>query len=798
MTGGLISAPVLQLNQVTGLPYGGAKAYFYLTGTTTPATVYQDAALSTVFASPVNADDEGRFPPIYSDVISLRVKIIAIDGDLLNPLLDIDPLSPGGSSGGGGSASKILYLSKATASGLTLAQADTLAAANDWILSIDRDYTLTGNTTLTAKLVRFDGGIVTLGNYHFIGNFERNPNTVMFNVSGTGIVKPTQRMGWISPINYGSLGNQADASLVFSHMKDTINATTKTTPFVRNDESATVSVDLGSGEYLVTTSGAMSVRAWGQKIKGAGAAVAAVYFNPGGGNGYLLKADNASQNVLEDFSVMSSDGTNDFCWLFANVAGLGIGDSDFVVRDFIIFGPWRYCFKIDGDNILSNNIWEHVVMWGGCDAFIYIPATTSYIVVNHYIAHCQWAFLDKQGYIIDCGQGGSFSVRDCTALHVNHTLFNFTQATQVEGFGLTNDLTFVVDRFEVELLAPNPANAKIINCTWPAGLIDCRHIIMSSAIRVTLNLAQKLWSFVLNSGGPQIIFRDSQLAGVFEFTAPPNPQLYTYSIKFDNCAFMDRFDPFDAGAPTFIITHDATDAVNLASLPIIRLRNRRDATPDANPYNSAAAWQAAHVYPVNTIVNINLQTWRALVGGTSGAAAPVPHRAASFAEGPDTLQWTLVDGYPYGDYVKDANIKYDGIGAILGDLEPLTCIITGPDGKTPRGNAVATVRNHVHRILPPNSKVTQLRFIIPAGVAVTATPTNYDVKSELFAQPIIKTFTTVNPSTGYDSGWVDANYNTGAAGARVADAYGSRMIQLVARADVTETIAGAFLMVRYV
>jgi hypothetical protein len=48
-----------------GAPMGGAKLYFYLTGTTTPQHTYTASDLVTPNANPVVADADGLFPPIY-------------------------------------------------------------------------------------------------------------------------------------------------------------------------------------------------------------------------------------------------------------------------------------------------------------------------------------------------------------------------------------------------------------------------------------------------------------------------------------------------------------------------------------------------------------------------------------------------------------------------------------------------------------------------------------------------------------------------------------------------------------
>jgi hypothetical protein len=59
-------------------PVPGAKAYFYLTGTTTAETVYQDAALTIAHDTPVLADANGIFPAIYHDG-TCKVNILTAD-----------------------------------------------------------------------------------------------------------------------------------------------------------------------------------------------------------------------------------------------------------------------------------------------------------------------------------------------------------------------------------------------------------------------------------------------------------------------------------------------------------------------------------------------------------------------------------------------------------------------------------------------------------------------------------------------------------------------------------------------
>jgi hypothetical protein len=58
----------------------GAKVSFFLSGTTTAVTVYQDEALTTPHPTPVEANASGRFPDIWSDGLSV-LKAVVTDSD---------------------------------------------------------------------------------------------------------------------------------------------------------------------------------------------------------------------------------------------------------------------------------------------------------------------------------------------------------------------------------------------------------------------------------------------------------------------------------------------------------------------------------------------------------------------------------------------------------------------------------------------------------------------------------------------------------------------------------------------
>lgn len=63
-----------------GEPVSGAKLNFYLTGTTTPATVYSDADLNTAHSNPVEADSDGFVDPIYL-APDVTYKVVITDAD---------------------------------------------------------------------------------------------------------------------------------------------------------------------------------------------------------------------------------------------------------------------------------------------------------------------------------------------------------------------------------------------------------------------------------------------------------------------------------------------------------------------------------------------------------------------------------------------------------------------------------------------------------------------------------------------------------------------------------------------
>ena len=76
-----------------GVPYNGAKLYFYLSGTLTPATVYQNADLSTAWAFPATTDSAGRIV-VYLDPALGNLKLVCTDPDDVPFGPTVDPVTP--------------------------------------------------------------------------------------------------------------------------------------------------------------------------------------------------------------------------------------------------------------------------------------------------------------------------------------------------------------------------------------------------------------------------------------------------------------------------------------------------------------------------------------------------------------------------------------------------------------------------------------------------------------------------------------------------------------------------------
>ena len=82
--------PIARIFTNAGAVGVGYKYYFYLTGTTTPVTTYQNASLTVANTNPVLSDANGRFPEIwYSDLSQLK---LIVKDSLNNTIETVDPV----------------------------------------------------------------------------------------------------------------------------------------------------------------------------------------------------------------------------------------------------------------------------------------------------------------------------------------------------------------------------------------------------------------------------------------------------------------------------------------------------------------------------------------------------------------------------------------------------------------------------------------------------------------------------------------------------------------------------------
>lgn len=95
--------PIPVFNPSTGERAGGALAYFYVGGTTTPLSVYTTDEGTTPHANPVVADANGVFPPIFIPYGAYGYRVTTATGTTISPNVGtIQNPAPPDSGGGGG------------------------------------------------------------------------------------------------------------------------------------------------------------------------------------------------------------------------------------------------------------------------------------------------------------------------------------------------------------------------------------------------------------------------------------------------------------------------------------------------------------------------------------------------------------------------------------------------------------------------------------------------------------------------------------------------------------------------
>lgn len=108
---GFWAQSLTQIHDPNGRPYIGARAYFFLGGTTTPITVYKSFDLGTINAhpNPLQTDGNGFWPPVYMDEADefFRVRITTAQGVVILDADGIPIIGPAESGGGGGTPTPV-------------------------------------------------------------------------------------------------------------------------------------------------------------------------------------------------------------------------------------------------------------------------------------------------------------------------------------------------------------------------------------------------------------------------------------------------------------------------------------------------------------------------------------------------------------------------------------------------------------------------------------------------------------------------------------------------------------------
>lgn len=170
-----------------GLIMPGALLSFFLSGTSTPATVYHDADLSTPWTQPAECDANGRIV-VYLDPAVGNLKMTMTDADGVSVGPTVDPVTPtnAGTSGLGtifdfGSASSSPITQTSYTSGATF---DKIQPGSS-VWNVD-PATLTGTYVLEAQGVQDTSGTLTIALMNLSDGAPDTPIATVAVTSTTG------------------------------------------------------------------------------------------------------------------------------------------------------------------------------------------------------------------------------------------------------------------------------------------------------------------------------------------------------------------------------------------------------------------------------------------------------------------------------------------------------------------------------------------------------------------------------------------------------------------------------------
>jgi hypothetical protein len=255
-----LNDPIFNIVDSVGAPISGAKAYFYLTGTTTLVNTYTTVGRTVANTNPVIADSAGRFPPIYLDPdITYRMQLKDAS-DIL--IADRDPIA-----GEGGEVFQYVHRTIATAgqTAFTLPITYTVGASALTVyvngLRVEQgaglDYVETNNTTITFTSGLAAGDLVVVAIYRNVDAAATPPNYTVESIAALRLLTTATAATQLFLLyNYVA----GDGGGAFRY--DSTDTTTA-------DNGGTVIVDAAGRRWKRQYDGAVNVTWWGADPTGA-------------------------------------------------------------------------------------------------------------------------------------------------------------------------------------------------------------------------------------------------------------------------------------------------------------------------------------------------------------------------------------------------------------------------------------------------------------------------------------------------------------------------------------------------
>lgn len=254
-----LNDPIFNIVDSVGAPISGAKAYFYLTGTTTLVNTYTTVGRTVANTNPVIADSAGRFPPIYLDPdITYRMQLKDAS-DIL--IADRDPIA-----GEGGEVFQYVHRTIATAgqTAFTLPITYTVGASALTVyvngLRVEQgaglDYVETNNTTITFTSGLAAGDLVVVAIYRNVDAAATPPNYTVESIAALRLLTTATAATQLFLLyNYVA----GDGGGAFRY--DSTDTTTA-------DNSGTVIVDAAGRRWKRQWSGPVDLRWFGARCNG--------------------------------------------------------------------------------------------------------------------------------------------------------------------------------------------------------------------------------------------------------------------------------------------------------------------------------------------------------------------------------------------------------------------------------------------------------------------------------------------------------------------------------------------------